>query len=143
MKTPYYLLEEEKLEKNLKLLDYVHKQSGAKILLALKGFAFTAGFSLVREYLHGCCASGLNEAKLAYEEFQKEVHTYSPAFKDDEIDEILDISNHIVFNSFSQLKNFKQKSLDKKVSIGLRLNPEVSASPKRDIQSLWSLLSAW
>ena len=130
MKTPYYLLEEEKLEKNLKLLDYVQKQSGAKILLALKGFAFTASFPLVREYLQGCCASGLYEAKLAYQKFQKEVHTYSPAFKDDEIDEILEISNHIVFNSFNQLKKYKQKAQEKKVSIGLRINPEVSASPK-------------
>jgi carboxynorspermidine decarboxylase len=130
LKTPYYLLEEQKLRKNLELLDYVQKQSGAKILLALKGFAFSESFPLVREYLQGCCASGLHEAKLAYEKFQKEVHTYSPAFKDDEIDEILDISNHIVFNSFAQLKKFKQKALEKKVSIGLRLNPEVSASPK-------------
>jgi carboxynorspermidine decarboxylase len=130
LKTPYYLLEEQKLRKNLELLDYVQKQSKAKMLLALKAFAFSESFPLVRKYLYGCCASGLHEAKLAYEKFQKEVHTYSPAFKDDEIDEILDISNHIVFNSFAQLKKFKQKALEKRVSIGLRLNPEVSASPK-------------
>ena len=130
LQTPYYLLEEEKLEKNLELLDYVQKQSGAKILLALKGYAFSESFSLVSKYLQGCCASGLYEAKLAFHKFQKEVHTYSPAFKDEEIDEILEISNHIVFNSFEQLKKFKQKALKSGVSIGLRLNPEVSASPK-------------
>ena len=130
METPYYLLEEEKLEKNLQLLDYVQKQSGAKILLALKGFTFSESFPMVREYLQGCCASGLHEAKLAHQKFQKEVHTYSPAFKDDEIDEILEISHHIVFNSFAQLKKFRQKAIEKRVSIGLRINPEVSASPK-------------
>jgi len=130
MQTPYYILYEEKLENNLKILDFVQKQSGAKILLALKGFAFSKSFPLVSKYLQGCCASGLHEAKLASQKFQKEVHTYSPAFKDEDIDEILDLSHHIVFNSFSQLEKYKQKALQKSVSIGLRLNPEVSASPK-------------
>ncbi len=130
MQTPYYLLEEEKLEDNLQLLDYIQKQSGAKILLALKGFAFSGSASLVSKYLKGCCASGLFEAKYAKELFKKEVHTYSPAFKEEEIDEILSLSNHIVFNSFSQLKKYKQKAKEAKVSIGLRINPEISASPK-------------
>ena len=128
IKTPAYLLEEVKLEKNLKLLKRVQDESGAKILLALKGFAFRDSFELVSSYLHGCCASGLYEAKLAKEEFKKEVHTYSPAFKDEEFDEIVSISNHIVFNSFSQWQKYKEKAI-KKVSCGLRVNPEVSASP--------------
>jgi len=127
IKTPVYILEEKKLRENLQLLEYVQKQSGAKILLALKGFAFSASFDMVKEYLHGCCASGLHEAKLA-KEMGKEVHTYSPAFKDEEIDEILSISNHVVFNSFNQWQKHKQKAL-KQVSCGLRVNPEVSASP--------------
>ncbi len=130
MQTPYYLLEEEKLEYNLQLLDYIQKQSGARILLALKGFAFSGSADLVSKYLQGCCASGLYEAKYAKELFKKEVHTYSPAFKEEEIDEILSLSNHIVFNSFSQLKKYKKKAKEVKVSIGLRINPEVSASPK-------------
>jgi len=130
LQTPYYLLKEEKLEENLKLLEYIQEQSGAKILLALKGFAFTSSFDLVSKYLQGCCASGLYEAKLAYEEFKKEVHTYSPAFKENEIDEILSISNHIIFNSFNQWQKYKEKALKADVSIGLRINPEVSASPK-------------
>ena len=130
LQTPYYMLEEEKLENNLQLLDYIQKQSGAKILLALKGFAFSSSADLVSKYLQGCCASGLHEAKYAKEIFKKEVHTYSPAFKDEEIDEILSLSNHIVFNSFSQLKKYKKKAKEKNVSIGLRINPEVSASPK-------------
>ncbi|HIP02140.1 MAG TPA: carboxynorspermidine decarboxylase [Campylobacterales bacterium] len=127
--TPVYILEEKKLEKNLQLLDYVQKQSGAKILLALKGFAFQASFDLVGKYLHGCCASGLHEAKLAHQEMQKEVHTYAPAFKDEEIDEIISISNHLVFNSFNQWQKYKDMAVGK-LSCGLRVNPEVSASPK-------------
>lgn len=130
LETPYYLLEEEKLKKNLKIFEYVQQQSSAKILLALKGFAFTASFAQISNYLQGCCASGLYEAKLAKQEFKKEVHTYSPAFKDEEIDEILSISNHIVFNSFNQWQKYKQKALNADISIGLRINPEESASPK-------------
>lgn len=128
IETPSYVLEEAKLKQNLELLDYVQKQSGAKILLALKGFAFRASFDLVSNYLHGCCASGLHEARLAKEEFKKEVHTYSPAFKDEEIDEIISISNHLVFNSFSQWQKYKEKAKNR-VSCGLRINPEVSSSP--------------
>ena len=128
IRTPVYILKEVKLEKNLQLLDYVQKQSGAKILLALKGFAFTASFELVGKYLCGCCASGLHEAKLAYQEMKKEVHTYSPAFIDDDIDEIIHISNHIVFNSFNQWEKFKDRAIGK-VSCGLRVNPEVSSAP--------------
>jgi carboxynorspermidine decarboxylase len=110
IKTPVYILEEKKLKKNLELLKYVQDKSGAKILLALKGFAFSASFDLVKKYLQGCCASGLHEAKLA-KEMGKEVHTYSPAFKEEEIDEILSISNHIVFNSFAQWQKYKQKAI--------------------------------
>ncbi len=128
IETPIYLLEEEKLEKNLKLLKEVQNRSGIKILLALKGFALYKSFDLVRKYLKGCCASGLHEAKLAHEEMRLEVHTYAPAFKDSEFDEILDISDHIVFNSFSQWQKYKNKAI-KKASCGLRVNPEISSSP--------------
>lgn len=129
VQTPVYICEEALLEENLKRLSYVKKQSGAKILLALKGFAFQDSFYMVKEYLDGCTASGLHEAKLAFNEFKKEVHTYSPAFKDEDVDEILDISQHVVFNSFSQWNKYKQKALSKKVSCGLRVNPEISSSP--------------
>ena len=126
--TPAYILEEKKLRQNLELLAYVQKQSGAKILLALKGFAFKASFPLMREYLQGCCASGLHEARLAHEAFQKEVHTYAPAFKEEEIDEIIMISHHLIFNSFAQWAKYKGKAIGK-ASCGLRINPEISASP--------------
>ncbi len=126
--TPCYVLEEELLERNLKLLDFVQEQTGAKILLALKGFAFIASFDLVSKYLHGCCASGLYEARLASEEFGGEIHTYSPAFKDEEFEEILRYSNHIIFNSFNQLLLFGRR-VKQEGSIGLRVNPEVSVAP--------------
>ena len=124
--SPAYVCEEELLEKNLKLLKRVQDETGVKILLALKGFAMHSTFDLCKKYLKGCCASGLHEALLAKEEFGKEVHTYSPAFKDEEIDEIISISNHLVFNSFNQLKRYKDKAF-KKVSLGVRLNPEYSS----------------
>ncbi|RUM66746.1 MAG: carboxynorspermidine decarboxylase [Sulfurospirillum sp.] len=128
LQTPLYVMEEAKLEKNLQLLDYVQQESGAKILLALKGFAFSGGMKMVSKYLHGCCASGLHEARYATEKVGREVHTYAPAFKEEEIDEIIALSHHLVFNSFAQWQKFKPKALGK-VSCGLRVNPEVSASP--------------
>jgi carboxynorspermidine decarboxylase len=128
IQTPCYVCEEALLEENLKRLYYVGQESGAKILLALKGFALQDTFYLVKQYLEGCTASGLHEAKLAREAFDKEVHTYSPAFKESDIDEIIKISDHIVFNSFSQWLRFKSKTL-KYVSCGVRVNPEVSSAP--------------
>jgi carboxynorspermidine decarboxylase len=129
--SPCYLCEESLLENNLKILDRVQQESGAKIILALKGFAMHATFPLVGKYLQGCTASGLHEARLAREEMNKEVHTYSPAFKDDEIEEIASISDHIVFNSPAQLFRFhkKVKEINPKISLSLRINPEYSESP--------------
>jgi len=124
--TPSFVCEEELLIKNLELLKRVQDEAGVNILLALKGFALWSTFDICRKYLKGCCASGLHEALLAKEKFQKEVHTYSPAFKDEEIDEIIDISNHLVFNSFNQLNQFRNRAKGK-TSIGLRVNPEYSS----------------
>jgi len=130
--SPCWLLEEEKLQKNLELLSDIKQQSGAKILLALKGYALWKSFPLIRPYLDGCCASGLHEAKLADETFAKEVHTYSPAFKNEEIEEIAKISHHLVFNSPSQFHQYaaKAKTINPDLSLGLRVNPEYSESPK-------------
>ena len=132
IKTPCYICEEELLEKNLKLLEYVQNESGAKIILALKGFAMWSTFDMVSSYLKGCTASGLDEAKLAKETFKGEVHTYSPAYKDEDIEEIARISDHIVFNSPNQLFKYKDivKSINSNIEISLRINPEVSSSPK-------------
>ncbi len=130
--SPCWLLEEERLLHNLEILQQIKVQSGAKILLALKGYALWKSFDRVRPYLDGCCASGLHEALLASETFGKEVHTYAPAFKAEEIPAIARISHHLVFNTPSQFKRFAAlaKEENPKLSLGLRINPEYSASPK-------------
>ena len=132
VKTPCYICEEKLLENNLKLLEYVGKKSGAKIILALKGFAMWSSFDLASKYLQGCTASGLHEALLAKEKFSGEVHTYSPAFKEEDIKEIAKISDHIVFNSPNQLFKYQElvKGINPDVELSLRINPEVSSSPK-------------
>ena len=109
----------------------VQRESGAKIILALKGFAMWSTFDLVGKYLHGCTASGLHEALLAREMMNKEVHTYSPAFKEEDIDEIARISDDIVFNSPSQFHRFALhvKQINPNISLSLRVNPECSSSP--------------
>ncbi len=130
--SPCWLLEETLLKKNLEQLQEIKKRTGAKVLLALKGYALWKSFPLLKPYLDGCCASGLHEAKLAHETFSKEVHTYSPAFKEEELEEIAQISHHLVFNSPSQFKRFaiQAKNINPNLSLGLRLNPEYSESPK-------------
>jgi len=129
--SPCWLLEERLLETNLEILKNIAQDAEVRILLALKGFALWNTFPLVRKYLDGCCASGLYEAKLAAEEFRREVHTYSPAFKEEEIDEIARISQHLVFNSPGQLERFGARavSVNPSLSPGLRVNPEYSEAP--------------
>jgi len=130
--SPCWILEEKKLINNLKIIDYIKHQSGAKILLALKGYALWKSFPILHPYLDGCCASGLHESKLAHDTFSKEVHTYSPAFKEEELEEIATLSHHLVFNSPAQFKHFskKAKKINPKISLGLRINPEYSEAPK-------------
>ncbi len=129
--TPCYVCEEELLERNLKILDRVQKESGAKVLLALKGFAMWSTFDLVGKYLYGVSASGLHEAMLGRETMNREVHTYSPAFREDEIEHIAKISDHLIFNSPQQIRRFlaKAKNANPKISCGIRINPEVSSAP--------------
>ena len=129
--SPAWVLEENLLQNNLNILEDIQNRSGAKILLALKGYSLWASFPQIKQTLKGCCASGLWEAKLSFNEFSKETHTYSPAFKDSEIEEIAKISNHIVFNSINQFKLFSKKALDinPKISLGIRINPQYSSSP--------------
>jgi len=109
----------------------IKERSGAKVLLALKGYALWKSFDTIRPVLDGCCASGLHEALLASEEFGKEVHTYSPAYKEEEIDQIAALSHHMVFNSPAQLHRFstRAKEVNPELSLGLRVNPEYSEAP--------------
>jgi len=129
--SPCWLLEEHKLIRNLKIIEHIKQKSGAKVLLALKGYSLWESFPTLKPYLDGCCASGLYEAKLAHETFKKEVHTYSPAFKEEELEEIATISHHLVFNSPAQFKRFahKTQTINPQISLGLRVNPEYSEAP--------------
>ena len=126
--SPCFVVHEGLLEANLQILDRVQKESGAKVLLALKGFACWALFPLVRRYLHGACASGLHEALLAREVLDREVHTYAPAFSDDDLQRILRVTDHLVFNSFSEWERHRTavQAAPRPISCGLRINPEHS-----------------
>ncbi|MCX6774383.1 MAG: carboxynorspermidine decarboxylase [Candidatus Micrarchaeota archaeon] len=127
-KTPYFIIDENAIEDNLRILDDVQKKAGCRILLALKAYSMYSTFPLIRKYLYGVCASGLNEAKLGKEEFGKEVHTYSPGFTEDDFPGIMKCSSHIVFNSFSQYEKFKPMLKGKDIKVGLRVNPEKSVA---------------
>jgi carboxynorspermidine decarboxylase len=131
--TPCYVVDEGLVEKNLQILSGVIKRTGCKIILAQKAFSMYKMYPLVAEYLHGTTASGLFEARLGYEEMGKENHVFAPAYRDDEIDEIAEICDHIIFNSFSQLEKFKEKVLQAGKKVGLRINPECSTQDGHDI----------
>lgn len=126
IKTPYYLIDKAALLKNLEKIAYVRQQSGAKSLLALKCFATWSVFDLMQEYMDGTTSSSLYEVKLGKTKFQGETHAYSVAYSDDEITEVLDHSDKIIFNSIGQFNRFKEASKDK--TRGLRVNPQVSTS---------------
>jgi carboxynorspermidine decarboxylase len=124
--SPCFVLDEARLKRNLELLQYVQKESGAKIILAFKGFSMWSAFDLVRQYLPGATASSLHEAMLAKHEFRREVHVYLPAYSDAEFPEILELADHLSFNSFSQWQRFKSQvqASPRHVSCGIRINPE-------------------
>ena len=124
--SPAYVVDLGRLRHNLAILDEVQKRSGAKILLALKAFSMWSVFPIIRETLAGVCASSPWEARLGFEEFGREVHSFAAAFKEEDVRELLSISNHLVFNSFNQLERFRPLWERSGVSIGLRVNPEHS-----------------
>lgn len=128
--TPYYLIDARLIEKNLKILSAVQHKSGAKILLAQKAFSMYSLYPLIGEYLHGTAASSLFEARLGKEEMGGETHIFSPAYKPYEIDEIIAVCGHIVFNSYAQWERYKDKVLDAGVSAGIRVNPGYSEVEK-------------
>ena len=127
--SPCYVVDERFLKKNLEILDYVQKESGANIILATKAFSMFSTFPLIGKYLKGVTSSSLFEARLGYEEMGKQVHIFSPAYREDEFDEIMKYSDHIIFNSFNQWKLYRDKVKNykgKKIECGLRINPEYS-----------------
>ena len=124
--TPYYLIDESKLEKNLKIIQQIREASGAKSVLALKCFSTWCVFGLMRRYLDGTTSSSLYEARLGYEEFGKEVHAYSVAFSKSDIEEVRQYADKIIFNSVSQLMAYRDDVPG--VKLGLRVNPGISYS---------------
>ena len=125
--TPCYVVDEGLLKKNLEVLRMVQEKAGCKIILALKGYSMFSTFPVIKEYLWGIAASSLDEARLGREEFAKEVHVCAPAYRQDEMEELLSYSDHIIFNSFSQWEKFKPLAMAKRgAGCGLRINPEHS-----------------
>jgi carboxynorspermidine decarboxylase len=126
--SPAFVLDEKFLRNNLELINQVQKEAGIEIILAFKGFAMWSAFPLVRKYLSGATASSLFEARLCFEEIKTRAHVYSPVYFENEFEELLSYSSHIVFNSVSQFRKFytKTKKADHPVSCGIRVNPEFS-----------------
>ena len=135
--TPCYVIQEEQLRQNLEILKGVMDRTGCKILLAQKAFSMYEVYPLIAQYLSGTTASGLYEAKLGAEEmgipFGKETHIFSPAYKEEEFDEILTYCDHIVFNSFEQLERFGKRAAEAGKSVGLRINPQYSTQEGHEI----------
>ena len=123
--SPCYVVEESLLRRNLALIRSVAQRADVDIILAFKAFALWKSFPIFREYISHTTASSLFEARLAKEEFGSKAHTYSPAYTEEEFEEILDYSNHITFNSLSQYERFALK-VQGRASVGLRVNPEYS-----------------
>ena len=124
LKTPVYIIEETLLRRNLALISEVARRTDSQWILAFKAFALWKTFPIFREYISSTTASSLSEARLALEEFGAKAHTYSPAYKDDEFDDIVRCSSHLTFNSLSQYERFHERAGE--CSLGLRINPEYS-----------------
>lgn len=126
LKTPCYIVQKARLVKNLEQLKEVSDSTGCRILLAQKAFSMYSLYPLIGEYLAGTTASGLYEARLGKQEMGKENHIFSPAYREEEMDEIIRLCDHIVFNSPAQLEKYKSRVLEEGKSAGLRINPECS-----------------
>ena len=125
VETPCYLLSEDVIAANCRILETVQQRTGAKILLALKAFALPALFPLIARSLHGVCASGPIEAQLGREEFGREVHTYAPAYTSGQMERVIRFSDHILFNSVAQWHRHRDAiaASGREIEVGLRVNP--------------------
>ena len=126
LRTPYFLVDEGLLVRNLEILQDVAEQSGCKILLAQKAFSMFSCYPLIRRYLAGTTASGVYEARLGHEEFGGETHVFSPAYRPDEFEVLLRYADDFVFNSPAQVRKYAEKARAAGKSVGLRVNPECS-----------------
>lgn len=134
MKTPCYVIDSDALRRNLSVLAGVMQRTGAHILLAQKAFSCYALYPMIGEYLSGATASGLFEARLCHEEMPgKENHVFNPAFRAEDMDELVSICDHIVFNSVRQLMLYGRKAKDAGCAVGLRINPEKSTQEGHEI----------
>ncbi len=128
VQTPCYVIDENKLLKNLEILQAVKQRTGCKILLAQKAYSAFSTYPLIARYLDGCTASGIFEARLGYEEFGKENHVFSPAYSEADMRELVKICNHIVFNSPRQWAKFRDlvRGSGRNIEVAIRVNPEYS-----------------
>ena len=124
--TPCYVVDEARLIKNLELLRHVQQEAGCHILLAQKCFSMFRLYPLMGEYLAGTTASGIFEARLGHEEMGKENHVFAPAFRTEDMRELVQICDHIVFNSIAQLEKHRELWQNANTSVGIRINPECS-----------------
>lgn len=131
--TPAFVIDVDKLKTNLCLLKSIKEETKSKILLAQKAYSCFYTYPLIAKYLDGTTASGIYEARLGYEEFKKEVHIFSPAYKAEDMEEIVKIAKHIVFNSFSQLALYAKLAKENNCEIALRINPECSTQTEHEI----------
>ena len=130
--TPCHIIDLDMLRQNLERISQLKKMAECDILLAIKGFSAPYLFDIMKEVLDGISASGLYEARLGYEFFNKQVQTYSPAFKDEQFHEVLKYSNTVVFNSVAQLQKYGNAVKEKERFCGIRINPQFSEIKKSD-----------
>lgn len=133
VETPCYVIDEEKIIDNIRILAGVEERTGAHILLAQKAFSCYHLYPLIAEYVSGTACSGLYEARLGYECMGRENHVFSAAYRENEMDEIISYCDHIIFNSFSQLDRYRDRVLSAGKKVGLRINPELSTQEGHEI----------
>jgi carboxynorspermidine decarboxylase len=126
LESPAFILDKDRLRENLSLIKGVQDATGVKVILALKAFSTWPVFPLVKDYLYGATASSLNEARLIFEEMGVKAHTYAPVYFPEDMDELLEYSSHLTFNSLRQFEQYRDQARAKGISMGLRVNPEYS-----------------
>lgn len=139
--TPCYVVDEGKIRKNLEILADLEQECGCHILLAQKAFSMYSLYPMIGQYISGTTASGLYEARLGYEEMGKENHVFAPAYKEKDMEELVQICDHIIFNSFAQYEKYKEMCREsakvrkdkKAVSVGIRINPQCSTQEGHEI----------
>ena len=133
IRTPFYVVDETLLKKNLEILKDTAERAGCRILLAQKAFSMYSLYPMIGRYISGTTASGLYEARLGYEEMGKENHVFAPAYKEADMQELVTICDHIIFNSFVQYEKYKDICQANGVSVGIRVNPQCSTQEGHDI----------